>query len=188
MFRIDSDGATPGNLFTEGDPQTALAATVVSADWLNEVQEEIIEVVEEVGIALVKGERTQLNSAILEYFLRGGRKTPITQVIANDTGPADVVGFLMNKSTSVAKVAFYNVERKTDTQVVNEVGALFLSYDSKNNQWLQEALTVLSDSGVVFSIDNADTDAAQLKYTSDDLTGASYVGNLKITGIFEIRT
>lgn len=42
MKRIDSDGATENNLFTEGNPATGTPATVVSADWLNHVQEELV--------------------------------------------------------------------------------------------------------------------------------------------------
>jgi len=187
MFRIDSAGFAPGNLFTEGDPGASIPATVVSDAWLNEVQEEIAHVIEETGISLVKASQNQLNLSILEYFLRGGRKTTLTHVLANNTANADVIGMTMDKSTSVAKVAFYSIERKSATQNVNECGVLFMTYDSKNDQWLQEAFSVLDNSGVAFSIDNADTDAAQLEATTDDLTGASYVGLLSMTQIFEIR-
>lgn len=53
MHRIDGPGATsPGNQFTEGDPVSAVPATVVTADWLNAVQEEISGVIEGASIAL----------------------------------------------------------------------------------------------------------------------------------------
>lgn len=187
MFKIDSDGATVDNKFTEGNPALSVPATVVSDEWLNSVQAELVEVIEENGITLDKGDETQLNQAMIEFFLRGGRKDSLSQVLANDTGPADVTGFLMNKSTSVSKVALYSIERKTATQNIQETGIVFCTYDSADAAWRQSSLSVMDDAGVLFSIDNTDTNAAQLEYTTDDLTGASYVGMLTITAIFELR-
>lgn len=75
MHRIDGDapavalptpaavGATVG-YFTEGDPNLGIAATEVTADWLNAVQEEITYVIEQAGLVLDKTSRTQLKSAI----------------------------------------------------------------------------------------------------------------------------
>ena len=42
MHRIDTSTATPDNKFTEGDPAVPVAATTVSAAWLNAVQEELV--------------------------------------------------------------------------------------------------------------------------------------------------
>lgn len=187
MFKIDSDGATAGNLFTEGNPALSEPATVVSADWLNAVQTELVTVVEENGITLDKNTSTQLNSALLEFFLRGGRKNPVIQTIDNNSGPNNIASFVMNKSTTLAKIGFYYIERKTATQNVQEAGVLFCLYDSADDVWHQSAISVKDDAGVEFSIDNTDTDAAVLQYTSDDLTGATYVGTARISAIFELR-
>lgn len=187
MFKIDSDGADLNNEFTEGNPALSIPATVVSDEWLNAVQREIVKVIEDMGITLAKANDTQLQGALLELALRGGKITPIKQTLLNNTGPADVVGLLMNKSTSVAKVAFWNIERKTATQNVQESGIVFLSYDSTDDIWRYSKMSGLDDTGVTFSIDNVDTDAAQLEYTTNDLSGASYVGLLTMTSIFELR-
>lgn len=64
MHRIDGPGATVDNEFTEGDPVSAVPATVVTDDWLNDVQENICKVIEDAGITLVKGDDTQLKLAI----------------------------------------------------------------------------------------------------------------------------
>ena len=64
MHRIDTSTATPGNRFTEGDPAIPLPATVVSADWLNAVQEELVAVVTGAGLELDKAENDQLWQAI----------------------------------------------------------------------------------------------------------------------------
>jgi hypothetical protein len=75
MHRIDSNGAavalpTPGAVgstvgyFTEGNPATAVPATVVSADWLNAVQEEIVNAITAAGLSPSKTSRVQLTAAI----------------------------------------------------------------------------------------------------------------------------
>lgn len=49
MKRIDGAGATVDNLWTEGDPQTAVPATTVTGDYMNVVQEEVANVIEGAG-------------------------------------------------------------------------------------------------------------------------------------------
>jgi hypothetical protein len=66
MHRIDSYGATPDNKFTEGTPGPGVPVppTEVSADIMNDMQENLCLVIEAAGIALVKGDYTQLLEAI----------------------------------------------------------------------------------------------------------------------------
>lgn len=64
MHRIDTSTATSDGLFTEGDPLVPTPATVVSADWLNAVQEEIVNTLSAAGIAPNKTDNTQLVTAI----------------------------------------------------------------------------------------------------------------------------
>ena len=63
MHRIDGPGHS-NNLFTEGDPTQAIPATVVTDDWANAVQEEIVQVILGAGITLNKPVNTQLRDAI----------------------------------------------------------------------------------------------------------------------------
>jgi len=49
MHRIDGPNYAPGNLFTEGDPLVPTPATVVTDDWLNDVQENIAQAIEGAG-------------------------------------------------------------------------------------------------------------------------------------------
>jgi hypothetical protein len=76
MYRIDNQlGATvlpaptapsitPDLFFTAGDEIAGVQATIVDAEWLNMVQEEICYVITANGMALNKADRTQLRQAI----------------------------------------------------------------------------------------------------------------------------
>ena len=69
MHRIDTSTATSDGLFTEGDPLAPTPATVVSADWLNAVQEEIVSTLSAAGIVPDKSDNTQLAAAISALIL-----------------------------------------------------------------------------------------------------------------------
>lgn len=80
MFSIDSDGATSGfptpeadgattGFFQKGDPGTGTEATQVSADWLNAVQEELLNTIRAAGLSPSKTNRTQLLTAIQSLSL-----------------------------------------------------------------------------------------------------------------------
>jgi len=74
MHRIDNTTAAktlpqplaPGapGYFTNGSPLTGEAATVVEADWMNAIQEEVSFVIETSGLVLNKNDRTQLYQAL----------------------------------------------------------------------------------------------------------------------------
>ena len=70
MHRIDTSTATSDGLFTEGDPLVPTPATVVSADWLNSVQEELATIVTNAGLELQKADNTQVLTAILQIIAR----------------------------------------------------------------------------------------------------------------------
>lgn len=72
MHRIDGAGATAGNLFTEGDASQGIAPTVVTDDWLNDIQENHIRAAEAMGITPVKGNYDQLAAAIRGVGLKNG--------------------------------------------------------------------------------------------------------------------
>lgn len=65
MHRIDCPTATPDNRFTEGDPTIPVAATTVTADWLNAVQEELVAPILAADMELDKTKTSQLLEAIL---------------------------------------------------------------------------------------------------------------------------
>lgn len=187
MFKIDSEGATVDNQFTEGNPGLGVAATIVSSDWLNAVQGEVVKVIEEMGIALAKADSTQLYTSLIEMFLRGGRKLPISQAIANNTGPADVTGFEFDSALIRSKIALYSIERKSDDSNVQESGLIFITRDTADGIWRIETINLLDDSGMVFSDAVVAGTVSKLQYTSNDLAGANYSGNISLTSLIEIR-
>lgn len=64
MFKIDSAGATIDKQFTEGNPQGGVPATVVSAEWLNAVQNEIVNILIARGITLDKTKSSQVSDLL----------------------------------------------------------------------------------------------------------------------------
>ena len=64
MHRIDGPAAAPGGSFTEGDPNVGTAATVMTDDWANAVQEEIVAVIAAAGIGLSMPSNVQLLAAL----------------------------------------------------------------------------------------------------------------------------
>lgn len=68
MHRIDGPGATVDGKFTEGDPVGGIQATVVTDDWLNEMQEEVISVLTAASLTPAKGTQNQLAQAIAKII------------------------------------------------------------------------------------------------------------------------
>lgn len=64
MDRIQGVTVAPGNQFTEGNPATATPATIVSAEWLNGVQEELIGVILAAGLTPDTATLTQVRDAL----------------------------------------------------------------------------------------------------------------------------
>ena len=70
MHRIDTDTKAEDlhgsgkHGFTEGNPVQGVAATDLSADWCNAVQEEASHVIEHAGLTLDKNDNTQLRQAV----------------------------------------------------------------------------------------------------------------------------
>lgn len=188
MHRIDTDGATVGFLFTEGNPGLNIPATVVGADWLNDtVQEELVLVVENAGLTLSKPDNTQLQQALNIQIASGGGGTGavVTQAIANNQAAAAVVaGLSFNSVTEKAASMLFSLVRRTDTpaEQFNEVGEIRIIHDAENSLWKIDWSSSFDDAGVTFSI----TAGGQIEYVSTNLAGASYAGELKVNNIRKI--
>lgn len=71
---------------------------------------------------------------------------------------------------------YYTIHRRTDSAVKKESGFLVLNYDPDAAAWDCEYQTITGSSGVEFFIT-----AGQVEYTSDNMSGASYEGELKLS-------
>lgn len=194
MHKIDSNGATVTNEFTEGNASLSIPATVVSAAWLNAVQKEIVTIVTALGFALktsLTETGDQLYAAILELIQRGGRASPIIQSVANNQASAAIVTSFpaLDKTAIIACEFLYNVFRRTDTANVIETGRVYASYNSETSSWILTKDFKHDDSAVDLSlvVQGGDPNKFDLKYTSDNMSGASYAGTLRITDIKHIR-
>jgi hypothetical protein len=65
LGRVDTEGATVDNKFTEGNQALAEPATVLGAAWLNDIQEELVGIVEASGQTPAKGAQGQLKRALI---------------------------------------------------------------------------------------------------------------------------
>lgn len=75
MHRIDGDGNLNGQ-FVPGEPGVGQEATVVTAEWLNAVQEEACAVIAHAGLALNKADNGQLLAALKQINGGGGIVLP----------------------------------------------------------------------------------------------------------------
>jgi hypothetical protein len=60
MQRTQNEYATEDHLFTEGNPTSGVPATVVDEDWLNMIQEELVNLVEGLGLELDSAAQDQI--------------------------------------------------------------------------------------------------------------------------------
>ena len=178
MHRVDSPGATALNQFTEGNPSLGIAATEVSDDWLNDVQEELCSVVEDAGITLAKGTQDQLLDAIKAIMGLGG--IPLHVDIANNQAvAADITGLLLDKATYKGAQFSFDLHRQTDSVDYDESGTGYITHDSVADTWRIEYSSHFDDAGVTLSI----TGAGQVQYVSTNMAGSNYAGKIRITNI-----
>lgn len=179
MHRIDSPGATITNLFTEGNPSLSIPATEVSDDWLNDVQEEIANLIENAGITLIKGDQTQLEAAIDSKIGLGGGQIKLDP-LANNTADQVITGLIFNKASIKAAIIYYDIFRTTDDQNEQEIGMLGVTHDSTDDVWrVTSLISGLDATGINFNV----TSTGQVRVTTNDLTGANYDGQLRVTGV-----
>lgn len=99
-------------------------------------------------------------------------------VANNIASPADVVGLIFNPTTVRSAEVSYSIYRRTDTNELAETGRMLVVYKNGGNtgeKWSVGQTILGDDSGVVFTM----TDAGQIQYTSNDVTGSNYVGQIR---------
>lgn len=189
MFRIDHptaaatlpaiDAAGTAGFFTEGDPQNAIPATVVTKDWANQIQEEIIAVIVAAGLTPTKGVNTQLRDSISV----GATDTTTTFTLANNQADAVVTGLTFSGDAYKCVTIKGHIYRKTDTPTyLQSYFELTLGYKvdlGANGTWQILGSTIVGDdTEVTFEITQT-LDDVQVTYDSSNLAGANYVGQMR---------
>jgi hypothetical protein len=192
MHRIDSDGATLDNKFTEGNAGLSIPATIVSAAIMNAFQEELVKIVLDSGQALkTSGTDTfdQVEEALYRLHKFGGRFAPILFAPVNNQAVlADVTGFPVVDQAIYKAIEFlFTCHRKTDSGYVKETGRLYATWDDVALSWDVSRLSVHDQCGLTFAMTLTAGTEYELQYTSENLAGTSYVASLKITDIKFIK-
>lgn len=194
MHRNEEDG-NAANLYTEGDPSLSIPATVVGAANMNSFQEEIAAVIESAGIALLTKDTDtydQLIAALKVLIQTGGEIAPIEQTLANNSADQDVLsgGNPIEFDRTVVKgISYqYHIRRNTDSNAVVEQGILSVAYEPKNQVWKISTSSDFDDAGVQLKLAaGSNADRMKLQYTTNDLAGTSYFGELSLTNYKETR-
>lgn len=105
MHRVDTDGNEAG-LFQDGTPQIGQQGTILSDAWFNDVQENICTVIEDAGIALEKGDFTQLKLAIAAMIAAGGAAFVPAGSTITFAAPAAPAGWLECDGAVVARATY----------------------------------------------------------------------------------
>ncbi len=195
MHRIDSDGATEDNLFTEGNAGMAVPATIVSAAIMNALQEEVCEVIESAGITLLSSgtdTRNQLYSGILRLIERGGRPAPISMTPANNqSAAADVTGFPVFLTTAIRGIEFlFQAIRHTSSEDILQSGRVYLNWNANTSAWAVSKMAVGDGDDddaidvIEFSVlTTGNANEYKLQYKTSNMAGSSYSATLRITDI-----
>lgn len=116
MHRVDTQGHN-NNRFQSGTPQLGQEGTILTEAWLNDVQENLCEVIEEAGIALVKGDPNQLRLAISAMITAARQAQPVGQKVEFD-GPCPAITHLpldggqYLRADYPALVAYYQAQNR----------------------------------------------------------------------------
>ncbi|NWB92342.1 hypothetical protein [Pseudomonas agarici] len=139
MHRIDGPGATVDNKFTDGDVVGAVPATVVTDDWLNDVQENVMAVLDAAAIPPVKGRANDLLDGIKKVAQVNSQFQAGTAFTTAGTAPS----FTLTPSPAITayaanqrfQVKFHAGGAGSDTINVSGLGAKNLKqYDSSGNK------------------------------------------------------
>jgi len=193
MHRTEADGNTNG-LYTEGDAALGVPATVFSSAAANSFQEEIVSVVLASGQTLQTRDTdtfNQLLEAVKVLIQTGGNTEPSTQPIGNAQVDQDLIvdGSVLEFDSALIKSASYsmNLVRNTDSQSLVESGKLSMTYEPKNGVWLVESSTSFDDAGISFEMAVTTAGKAKVTYSTTDVTGTSYFGELTLSNYQETR-
>ena len=180
MDKIDHATATLDQEFTEGNPQTAVKPTVVTAKWLNGIQNELANFIQSRGITLDAEDETQLIQAL---DLLNESANLSFSILNDQTNTLMGAAFEFDISKIKSVVISCDIYRKDNIQEKSGVGEITLIV----KPLAQTAVVIdtirgdVDDLGMVFDVDVVTVGPnkiAKLKYSSSDYIGSNYEGTL----------
>lgn len=204
MKRIDHPTAVSG-LFTEGNPGTGQVATTLTAEWANDVQEEICNLIEGAGLTLDGNSQVQLLAAVnaliddaLEDFDPGegggggGTEGGLVKITASnlnsDATTTNTSATVALAAITHAKVANANtmfVHAVLDWNVLDAAGSQAKGYaklqrSSNNSDWT-DICVATKDFATTAGKALVKTDLATLASTSTTTSLSNVASGLAIT-------
>lgn len=118
MYPIDTPSATADHKFTEGSPAGGVPATTVSAVWLNDLQEEVLNILRDRGVTPEKGNQGQLLEAINALI---GTQIPTFTAVQQGGGPG--------QNTAKVNIGWSDISRLLASVGGTSLGAFVLDSD-----------------------------------------------------------
>lgn len=188
MHRIDADGNVNGK-FSDGNPEQGSLATVIDAKWLNDIQEEICNLLEDNGVNLDSDNDEQLKT-LFHDLIRGH------YVAQWHRNPVDIDASGLRITTSPGYGIDINSDEASITvDVENEIKTVIDGEGVKSGAGLFDVLGVnnsiaIGRSGLVLApIDNQDSSQACVAFNGHFNVGSlenprsiSVFGPIAITG------
>lgn len=179
MKRTDAEGHD-SNRYSEGNPSLGIPATVVGAEEMNNLQEELANIVDAAGITLDAGDEDQVLEALATLLEAGfPNATKGSQTLLNNQSSAvNITGLVFDKTNVKSARFLIDCHRETDTgsEQVDEQFELVAMYDPVNDSWSIHWNSIgPDDSYVTFAISSA----GQVQYLSSNFSGANYDGTLR---------
>jgi hypothetical protein len=101
-------------------------------------------------------------------------KGPTFSVSNNQAVAANITGLAFDSASVRSAIIQYSIYRVTNSNELAETGQLFLIYKNNANTWTVSRQFFGDDAGVTISI----TTGGQLQYTSTNVTGTGYSGEM----------
>ena len=171
--------AHSANRYSEGNPSLGIPATVVGAEEMNNIQEEIVNVVLDRGLALDAGDETQLLQALRLLIGAGGQNIANFAIADNVSNTNVSVLTAFDKTTVKSARVSFDLLRRDDSQSKNETGELFITHNTETDTWKIFSTSHDQDAEVTWSISST----GQVRYSSSNFGGANYSGTLRLFGL-----
>jgi len=120
-----------------------------------------------------------INTTIDSSMVEDANDTNLVRTITianNQVAAANLTDIIFDKIITKAATLDYVLRVRTDSEVRNETGHIYLTYDQDADTWVCSYESFHGFSGVDFTV----TSLGQARYTSENVAGANYNGTFKI--------